>query len=74
MMKKADRNGKARWADMYKPVTFNGGTYKSIKELAEYYDVPYLILQKRLKSGMDIEEALTDITKKNAKVDYNGRE
>ncbi len=74
MMKKADRNGKASWADMYKPVTFNGGTYKSIKELAEYYDVPYLILQKRLKSGMDIEEALTDITKKNAKVDYNGRE
>ena len=59
---------------MYKPVIYNGVKYRSIKELALSNGISYEMLQKRLKAGMDITDALHEPSRTNKKVMFKGRE
>ena len=52
---------------MYKPVIYNGVKYRSIKELALSNGISYEMLQKRLKAGMDITNALHEPSRTNKK-------
>lgn len=58
---------------MYKPVTYNGVEYRSIKELALSNGISYEMLQKRLKAGMDITNALHEPSRTNKKIIFKGR-
>ncbi len=59
---------------MYKPVTYNGVEYGSMKELAKSYGIRYETFLSRLRAGMDMEDALMEPSCRNKKVTCRGRE
>lgn len=59
-----------------KPIRYEGNIFRSMRELAKHYGIPYGTFSYRIKTGMSIEEALNPNRKRNKgkKITVNGKE
>lgn len=52
----------------------NGNIFNSIKEMCEYYQIPYRLYNDRKKNGWSLEKILTTPTHHNKCIDHKGNE
>lgn len=58
---------------MSKSIEYNGNKFKSLRNLCDFYNVPYYAIYFRISKGYSLEEALTEPVKNNRIVEFEGK-
>lgn len=58
---------------MSKSMEYNRNKFKSLRNLCDFYNVPYYAIYFRISKGYSLEEALTEPVKNNRVVEFKGK-
>lgn len=58
---------------MSKSIEYNGNKFKSLRNLCDFYNVPYYAIYFRINKGCSLEEALTEPVRNNRVVEFQGK-